>query len=198
MEVAKKKDEKKDAETKKQNLKILKTLLQLEKLKSEKKRLWNIEWEVGEFLNFLTSTIKPKNTLEFGTSNGFSTIWLSINSKQIYTLESRKNIIEEAKLNFKKANINNIKIIEGPALESIKKLKKIKFDLIFIDANKEQYIDYIKYLEKNNLLSKKSIIIADNILSHQKTTKKYTDHVMKKYNSFILKIGKGLCITKLE
>lgn len=198
MEVAKKEDEKKDAEIKEQTLKVFDVLLYLESLKSKRNRLWNIDWQVGEFLKFLTSIVQPKNVLEFGTSNGFSGIWLSINSQKVYSLDSREKIVEEAKLNFKNAGVENIEVVLGSALESLDFFEDIKFDFIFIDANKPQYIDYIKKLEDNDLISDNCIVVADNVLSHKDTTKDYVEYVMEKYDSFILDLGKGLCISKIN
>ena len=192
MEVAKEKDEIKDQKVKK---KVIEVLEELETLKENRKDLWNISWETGEFLNFLTFLVKPKKILEIGMSNGFSTIWLSkdnLNSK-VFTIEVRENIIKEAINNFSKAKIENINILKGEALKILKNLKE-KFDLIFIDANKTQYIEYIKILEKNECIKDNTLIIADNIISH-KTTEPYLKYIQENYKTIVLNIGKGLSLS---
>jgi len=156
------------------------SLKQLEQF-GKKNYMFNVSRETGEFLNQLVKKYKPKNILEIGTSNGYSTIWLGLAAKEvnaeITTIEKDKEKIKLAKQNFKKANLD-INIIQGDALEQIPKLNQ-KFDFVFIDALKK---DYLKYLKSINL-SKRAIITAHNVVSHKNKMLDYLDFVRNNYES---------------
>tara|TARA_B100000029_G_scaffold97648_1_gene87959 strand:+ start:269 stop:919 length:651 start_codon:yes stop_codon:yes gene_type:complete len=164
--------------------------------------------------NFLQFIIKTKNInkcLELGTFTGYSTLSmaLSLNKNgKIHTIDkdNEKNII--AKSFFKKAKVSNkikTEISNGnDALIKLIKNKK-KYDLILIDADKENYISYFDKSLK--LLKKNGLLIVDNILwkgevsndnSKDKLTKKiqkFNSHVKKsKINKYILPIGDGFYI----
>lgn len=71
-------------------------------------------------------------------------------------------MIEASKAAFDKYNVNDrVKLIEGPANESIDKLEG-KFDLVFVDANKDGYEGYVNQILDKKLLSKDGIILCDN------------------------------------
>jgi predicted O-methyltransferase YrrM len=161
---------------------------------------WNVGPETGQFLNLLIKSAGSKTVLEIGTSNGYSGIWMAealVETKgHLYTIEShKKERFGLATENFKKANLSKIITqILGHAPEAIPKIPK-KFDLIFLDATKYEYPDYLKAL--TNRTKKGSIIIADNITSHEKELKPFLKqaHSLKNFTSFKLNIGKGLLIT---
>ncbi|SVB86287.1 uncharacterized protein METZ01_LOCUS239141 [marine metagenome] len=122
------------------------------------------------FLQLFIKSNGIKNILEIGTFTGYSALSmaLAITSDGIVTcLDRNKETSEKAKFFFKKANLENkIKVILGPALDTLKRLKKEKkiFDLVFIDADKENYKEY--YDLSMNLIKKKGFILADNVLWH--------------------------------
>jgi len=122
------------------------------------------------FLQLFIKSNGIKNILEIGTFTGYSALSmaLAITSDGIVTcLDRNKETSEKAKSFFKKANLENkIKVILGPALDTLKRLKKEKkiFDLVFIDADKENYKEY--YDLSMNLIKKKGFILADNVLWH--------------------------------
>lgn len=158
---------------------------------------WNVGENSGQFLNLLIKALKCKTVLEIGTSNGYSGIWiaeaLAENKGQLYTIEShKKERFNLAKENFEKSGLSkNIIQILGHAPEVIPKTPK-KFDMIFLDATKYEYCDYLEKILPRT--KKNSIIIADNILSHEKDLKKFTQKIssLKNFQSFKLNIGKGL------
>lgn len=113
--------------------------------------------EKGEWLLKIIKKEKPKEILELGTANGYSGIILGSEGGRLLTVELAEKSAEEAKENFKKFHID-ANIILGDATEYIKGLNK-KFDLIFIDFAKKNYIDV---LDKCVKLTNKTII-ADNI-----------------------------------
>lgn len=125
----------------------------------------NINPEDGKLLELLIKISKSKKILEIGTFYGYSTIWLARsigNNGMIYTIEKDKESYEKAEQNFIEAKVmNKIQILKGRA-EDILPMVTEKFDMIFIDAEKSHYIEYLNLSEK--YLKKGGIIVADNTL----------------------------------
>ncbi len=164
------------------------------------------------FLNFLTSMIKPKYILEIGAFIGLSTMELTQNLKKggkVVSLEKYEKFYKICKKNFNKNRLDKkIKIVLGDALETLKFKKfRYKFDFIFIDGNKEKYKEI--FVECEKLVSKNGIIVVDNIFNqgdvlnkNPKTSKgagvkrflKYVRH--KKYSSSILPFYDGIMLIK--
>ena len=169
---------------------IKKILRELE-VYNENMYMFNIKPDSGKFLHLLVKVKRPKNIIEIGTSNGYSTILLASADKKtkVYTIEIADKKVEMAKNNFKKAGLKNIELLHGDALKVLKKFN-VKVDMIFLDAVKKDYIKYIKLLEKN--MNPCCLIIADNIISHSEKVDSYLSYVKKKYSSETLQIGAGL------
>jgi len=174
---------------------IQKLLNELEEFGQKNRGYFNIPASTGKFFYNLVLISKTKNILEIGTSNGYSTIWLAEaakkNNGKITTMEISDFKIKNAKDNFKRSKLSNIKIIHGDALKEIPKLKE-KFDFMFIDAIKKDYINYLKLAEKN--LKKGSIIVADNAIMFKDKMKDYLNYVKnnKNYSSVLVPIGSGV------
>ena len=97
--------------------------------------------------------------------------------------------------NFKRAKLDKtIKIIHGDALEEIPKLKD-KFDFLFLDAIKEDYINYFKLAYPK--LAKNAVIVADNAIMFEKYMKDYLDYARnhKNLRSVLVPIGSGVEFT---
>ena len=157
---------------------------------------YNIPADTGKFLYNLVLVSKAKNILEIGTSNGYSTIWLAEAAKQnkgkVTTIEISESKVKIAEENFERAKLNNIiKIIRGDALKEIPKLKE-KYDFMFIDAIKSDYIKYLRLNEKN--LKKNSIIVADNAIIFKDKMNHYLNYLQnnKNYSSVLVPIGTGV------
>ncbi|MBS3132105.1 O-methyltransferase [Candidatus Woesearchaeota archaeon] len=154
--------------------------------------------DTAKFIYSIVLSSKRRNALEIGTCNGYSAIWIAEalreNNGNLVTIEIEKAKAAEASDNFEKAGIKNIKIINGNAIEEIKKLDG-KFDFLFLDAMKKEYIDYMKLIEDN--LEKNAIIIADNAGIFSEKMKSYLDYVRKseKYSSVFVPIGSGVEFT---
>jgi predicted O-methyltransferase YrrM len=111
---------------------------------------------------------KPKRILEIGTLYGYSAIIManllddaadSVGS--VVTIERDKTVAKTARKNMEDAGLlRKVDIIVGDALEVIPRLRG-KFDLLFIDATKEEYLSYLKRAEK--YLGKGAVVIADNV-----------------------------------
>jgi predicted O-methyltransferase YrrM len=111
----------------------------------------------------------------------------------VICLEIDKNLANIAKKNIEKAGLSDkIKVINGDALEIIPKLKNnnnnhYRFDLVFIDAVKNQYLEYLKLVEKNDLMNKEAaVVVADNVLIYENEMRDYLDYVRNsgRYNSY--------------
>ena len=119
----------------------------------------------GRFLSFISKIKSPDKILEIGTYTGYSTICLaeglSKNGK-IDTIDKNEELIKIQNKYFEESGYRN-KIIQhtGYALDILKNLNE-KYDIIFIDADKENYINYFN--QASNKLSKNGVIISDNVL----------------------------------
>lgn len=176
-------------------------LARFEEQRKNIRRLWNIDKSVGKFLYRLVEIAQPKNILELGTSNGYSTFWLSIASNKyggaVTTIEVDKTRYELAKGNLE--SLKNINLINELIETAIPKLQG-KFDMIFIDANKSDYIKYIHLLLEHDKLQDYTLIVADNILSHKDSVEEYVSFVTsdKRFNTEIEEIGTGMALTVYE
>ena len=168
-------------------------LARFETQKNKIKRLWNIPQETAELLYTFIKIKEPKHILEIGTSNGFSTFWLSLAAEDcgavVETIEADEDRFKLAKKNL--LNRENLIQYFGKAELIIPKLTS-KYDFIFIDAGKINYIDYIKLLLQK--MDNNAIIIADNVISHKNTVTEYLDFIESSelFDSVTLNIDSGL------
>jgi len=180
-----------------------------DEIPSEKK-LNCISKNIGMFYDILLKSINAKNILEIGTSVGYSGLWfadavISNNQSngQIITIDREKFKIDSATRNFEEAGVGSrIKIREGEARKILHEIKEEfsenYFDFIFIDADKESYIEYFDLCLP--LVRKGGIIGADNILFPERFNQIMTDylsHVRSKSNvqSVTIPIDNGEEIT---
>ena len=156
------------------------TVETLSKLEITADEFWNVSHQSANFINMLIKAMKAKNVLEIGTSNGYSGLWIADALKEtnghlttIEFWEKRQCIARE---NFKKCGLFDIAtFIVGSAYDVIKEQINEKFDLIFIDANKGEYIKYFEAVHP--LLKVGGIMLADNITSHSKKVQPFLDAV---------------------
>ena len=165
-------------------------------------------------LHLIIKTSKVKKILEIGTFTGLSALSMSLAlpldgkllalDKNIKTTEVAKNFFKMAKQE------NKIETIVKPALESLADLKRQNkiFDLIFIDADKENYKNY--YDKSLELINRNGLIIIDNVLWHGEVIdEKNQDNLtinIREFNSYVYKdkktenliipVGDGLTICR--
>ncbi|MDF1617036.1 O-methyltransferase [Petrocella sp. FN5] len=124
-----------------------------------------IKHEMEDFLRLMVVMNQPKRILEIGTAIGYSSIIMSLAidpPPQITTLEKSEKMLQEARTNIKKFDLEkSITIIQGDAVEVLKDLKE-PFDMIFMDAAKGQYMNF--YEDVMRLLEEGGILVADNVL----------------------------------
>jgi len=167
-----------------------------------------------QFLELIIKVSNTKKILEIGTFTGLSALSMSLalpEDGQLIALDKNVDTNKVAKEFFKKANQENkIKTIIKPALETLADIKKENkfFDLVFIDADKDNYKEY--YDRSLDLVKKGGLIIIDNVLWHgevadEKNNEKFTniirnfnEHVKndKKSNQIIIPIGDGLTVCR--
>jgi len=150
------------------------------------KRLNCISKNIGTFYNIMLKSIHAKNILEIGMSVGYSGLWFAdaimSNTKdgQIITIDREKFKIDSATRNFEEAGVSSlIKIREGEARKILHEIKEEfgenYFDFIFIDADKESYIEYFDLCLP--LVRKGGIIGADNILFPERFNEMMADYL---------------------
>ncbi|MBQ3559775.1 MAG: O-methyltransferase [Agathobacter sp.] len=124
-----------------------------------------IRKEMQSFLKLLLAMQKPKRILEVGTAVGFSAILMAEYNPEaceIVTIENYDKRIPIARENFIRAGKENqITLIEGDATEVLKTLEE-PFDMIFMDAAKGQYINFMPDILR--LLKKDGVLVSDNVL----------------------------------
>ena len=134
----------------------------------------------GKIITGIIQKYKPRNILEVGTLYGYSAILMAdtlngANGKVI-TIEIDKPIADIARKNISDAGlIDKIDVIVGNALDVIPRLNS-KFDLLFLDAAKNEYLKYLELAQKRNL-KEGSIIVADNVEISKSEMQDYLEHV---------------------
>ena len=166
------------------------------------------------FLHLLIKISKIKTILEIGTFTGLSTLSMSLalpEDGSVIALDKNQETSKTAVNFFKKADQENkIKLTIGSALESLNNLNenKKKFDLIFIDADKENYINYFNH--SLDLIDKDGLIVIDNVLWHGEVVdsdkqdrltvsiRKFNNYVNedKRVENLIIPIGDGLTVCR--
>ena len=141
----------------------------------------------GRLLSLISKIKQPKKILEIGTFTGYATLCLAEGletSGKIFTIDKNEELIKIQNKYFLKSKYHkNIIQYTGDALEIIPKINS-KFDLIFLDADKENYNKYLKIIIPK--LNKKGILISDNVLWHGKvlSDKNNQDKVTKRIDTF--------------
>jgi len=166
----------------------------------------------GRILSLLSKIIRPKRILEIGTYTGYGTICLAeglTDDGKIITIDKNEEIIDFQNKYFEKSGYRE-KIIQlnGEALDIIETLSD-KFDIVFLDADKENYIEYYKSI--SNKLVKGGILISDNVLWSGKVLEETSNDIEtdilkrfnrllkndKKFETIIIPIRDGVSISRL-
>ena len=166
------------------------------------------------FLHLITKVSKIKNVLEIGTFTGLSTLSIALalpDDGNLIALDKNESTNNVAMDFFKKASQEKkIKTIIKPALDSLNELKRNNkiFDMVFIDADKENYKNY--YDNSMDIINKDGLIIVDNVLWHgevvDKTKNDKLTNTIRDFNSYvkndkkteqiILPLGDGLMVCR--
>lgn len=168
----------------------------------------------GRVLSMLSKLIQPKNVLEIGTYTGYSALSIAEGLRPngtIHTIDKNEELFSLQEKYFEKAGLKNqIHQYVGNALEIIPTINE-KFDLVFIDADKSNYINYFHLIIDK--MSPGGIILSDNVLWSGKVVeelnpKDIDTKVLLEYNSLLnsderletvlLPIRDGLTISRVK
>ena len=119
----------------------------------------------GRVLSMLSKLIRPLNILEIGTYTGYSALCLCEGMQengQLHTIDIKEELIDFQRKHFDKSPWGN-QIVQhlGEAVAIIPTIE-LKFDLVFIDADKENYLNYFELILPK--MNKGGIILSDNVL----------------------------------
>ena len=145
---------------------------------NQSRGMMNVPQEDGRILRLLTEAINARHVVEIGTSNGYSGIWfclaLRTTGGKLTTHDIDEGRASLARENFKRAGIDNIvTLVMGDAHETVTRIKE-PIDVLFLDADKEGYTDYLNKLLP--LVRPGGLILAHNIDS---TGQDYIDAITK-------------------
>ncbi|MBR2467923.1 MAG: O-methyltransferase [Clostridia bacterium] len=174
--------------------------------------------DTAKLLFNLAYKLQPKNMLEIGTAIGYSgTLLLSASKTSLTTIENFESNYDLAKKHFDSAGISeNVNMLFGDAFDVLNDLasQNKKYDFIFLDGPKGQYIKYLPILK--NLLSDGGLLVSDNVhfkgmvfmegtIPHKKRTivvnlRKFLDAVKEdpEFEWKELKLGDGVMLSKIN
>lgn len=168
----------------------------------------------GRVLSMISKLVNPKNILEIGTYTGYATLCLAEGLQEngnIDTLDNNEELYNFQRKYFNQSEYGN-KIFQhlGNALDIIPTLDK-KYDLVFIDADKENYINYFNIVLPK--MNKGGIILSDNVLwsgkvlqeakSNDRSTKTLIEYNRilkedKRIETVLLPIRDGLTVSRVK
>jgi predicted O-methyltransferase YrrM len=178
---------------------VLKVLAEIEET-ARKEFLPSIGPIKGKIIEDVIREHKPRKVLEIGTLHGYSAILIAniilgekygkenFASKDggsdpiLISMEKDQKLAKIARMNIENSRLSKkIQVIDGDALEVIPRLKS-KFNMIFLDATKSEYLKYLQLIEKYSLLNKRAVVVADNVLIYENEMMDYLDYVRNSGN----------------
>ncbi len=142
-------------------------------------------------LRILAESARAKRGIEVGSATGFGAINMGIAFERtgghLYTLEIDPQMVKECRENLKKVGLENtVTCIEGDALKTLPTLEG-KFDFVFIDAVKRDYLKYLKIIEPK--LKPGAVIVADNVIRSARAMEDFLRFIQEspKYDTVIIR-----------
>jgi len=167
---------------------------------NQRRGMMNVPPDDGRLLRLLTESAGAKHVVEVGTSNGYSGIWIALGLLKTggklttYEIDARRASL--ARENFQRAGVDKIvTLVEGDAHKEVPKLTG-PIDVIFLDADKEGYVDYLDKLLPQ--VRPGGLILAHNVRSHGGAMDKYLKAVTtrKELETIFLHMqGSGVGVT---
>lgn len=161
-------------------------------------KLLNLEPASAQLISILVRASGVTRALEFGTSNGYSTIWLAWSlapvDGRIVSIERNPHKHELAIENLRRAGfLDRVELRTGEATEIARELAG-PFDLLFLDADRRKFPDMLHALLPR--LARKVLVIADNVFSHPEEIVDYLRVItsLPDFQHTTLQVGKGLSI----
>jgi len=160
------------------------------------RRMMNITRDTGEFLLLLARAVEARRILEIGTSNGYSTLWLGEAvrplSGVVVTVEQSLTKIEMARQNFARAHLTtSIQIQHAEASDVLRAQADQSFGMIFLDAERRQYIGWWSDLQR--VLALGGLLVVDNAVSHASELAEFFALVKRtpNYLTALIPVGNG-------
>ncbi|MDP9359123.1 MAG: DUF1442 domain-containing protein [Chloroflexota bacterium] len=157
-------------------------------------RTRNVDRDTGHFLRLLATSIGAQRVLEIGSSNGVSTIWLALAVEQARGEMIGTEILParaaEANVNLTNAGLNHVARVEAGDARSIVARLQGPFDLVFIDAEKDDYITH--FAAVIDLVGPRGLVLADNVLSHDLSAYQEVLRQRVDVETVTVPIGRGL------
>jgi predicted O-methyltransferase YrrM len=134
-----------------------------------REKMLNITPETGQLLAILAQAMKARRVLEIGTSNGYSTLWLAMAMKavagSVVTVEVSAVRADLARQNFERSGLAQwVRQVVMDAGEFLREQPPAQFDLVFLDADREQYVAWWPNIER--VLAPGGLLVVDNSVSH--------------------------------
>ena len=154
--------------------------------------------ETGKFLYQMVMIHQPQLIVEVGMSHGYSTIWMGLAAQsyggKIWSYEVEEWRYQQALQNFSNCQLENT--IQPNLVDTSFSEYPQGIDMVFIDAEKSDYLKHIKSIEEN--LTDRAIILADNTVSHESELREYVEYMRqsKYYFSHGIELGKGLELSR--
>jgi len=124
--------------------------------------------DTGRMLSVMTTCVRAANILEIGTAYGYSTLWFAKalpENGRIVTIDPDRSRTDIAREFWRRAGVaERIEVVNQPALRVLPNLPHNDYDIVFIDALKEEYIEYLE--ASLPLLKKYGLVMVDNLLWH--------------------------------
>ncbi|HTJ28351.1 MAG TPA: O-methyltransferase [Candidatus Limnocylindria bacterium] len=125
-----------------------------------------VDRAAGRLLSVLVHCMQANRILEIGTAYGYSTLWMALAlppAGKIWTIDPDMERTEIAASYFRRAGVEDrIEIINQPALEVLEPFPQRNLDIVFIDAEKTEYEDYLEAVVP--MLKRSGIVVVDNLL----------------------------------
>ena len=155
-------------------------LRELEQI-AEREHLPSIGPVKGKIISAIIKKYRPTSIVEIGSLHGYSAILMGDllpDDGKLITIEIDKNLANIARKNIDKAGLSNkIEVISDDAINVIPMLAGYKFDMVFLDAVKSEYLQYLRLIEQKNLMKEESIVVADNVILYENEMRDYLEYV---------------------
>jgi predicted O-methyltransferase YrrM len=160
-------------------------------------RTRNVDRETGRWLALLVRATNARELLEIGSSNGVSTIWLAAAARQnggrVTGTEILAERAAEANRNLADAGLDAVaRVVAGDARSTVANLPG-PFDLVFIDAEKDDYVDHLEAVVDRVLIG--GLVLADNVISHDLSAYQAVLRERSDVETVTIPIGRGVEFT---
>jgi len=140
--------------------------------------------EDAQFLRILVESTRAKRGIEVGTATGYGAMLMGMafekNGGKLITIDIDPDMVKAAKGNLNKMQLlETVTVLEGDALDVLPRLKD-KYDFLFIDAAKRDYLKYFKAIESRMVVG--SVIVADNTIRYASSMRDFLDYITNSPN----------------